>query len=265
MFLSAIESLKYVWNRVNSYTPVFMIFFLAMVYLWTNEDKYVKRYLIYPIAIAVLILLNPVVTWLLIEKLGYNTRVHRFFWIVPVTFILSYICMSILERYKKACFLLAFILVLWVIQGRSFYEDQHYKTENIYKVENEVIEISQAMHEISGAESDTIYINEIHPNYTVRQFDPSLRLVSEPGQMDAIMSAANLKELYENEEEPFNYTIYAYFYGHYSVKEEVLYKAIQNTQIEYLILNYEETDLLDKGWVTLEQVTEHYYIYKVLI
>lgn len=265
MFQSAIESLEYVWNRVNSYTPVFSIFLLMLVYLYIIEDQHAKRYFIYPIIIELLILLNPLVPWILVEKLGYNTRVHRFFWIIPVTFLFAYACIKIMEQYKKSFFLIFFILFLWILQGRGFYEEDHDKTENIYKVENEVLEISHALHEISNLKSNIIYINEIHPNYTLRQYDPSIILIDYPRNFDEAMSEKHLGDWGKREEKPSKYIISSYFYQHNVVEDERLYAAIQNTKINYLILDYEEESLQKKGWITLEKVTENYYIYKVLI
>lgn len=265
MLQSTIESLEYVWNRVNSYTPVFMVFLLALVYLCIAEDNWVKRYLIYPIIIELLILLNPMISWIIVEKLGYNTRVHRFFWGIPVAFLFAYVCIRIMKQYKSSFFLMFLILFLWVIQGRGFYEDEHYRTENIYKIENKVIEISHAMREISDMGRKIIYVNEIHPNYTLRQYDPSLALIDYPRNLDETMSGDDLYYLGESEEEPSKYTISSYFYKHCQVEEERLYAALQNTEIDYLLLDYEESSLQKKGWIVLEKVTENYYIYKVLI
>ena len=79
-------------------------------------------------------------------------------------------------------------MVLWLIQGRTPLDEEHYLTENIYKIENKVVELSKTMHEIDDSEYFKVYINEVHPNYTIPQYDPAFRLISSPRSIDYVMS-----------------------------------------------------------------------------
>lgn len=258
-----LDALEYNWNRVNSYTSIMILLFFALVFLYLKGNKCEKAYFVYPGIFYLFVLLNPVVDWILINRLGFESRMHRFFWALPITFILAYVCLKVCrDKKKQGVFLLGFIMVLWLIQGRTPWDEEHYLTENIYKVENKVVELSKAMHEIDESEYFKVYINEIHPNYTIRQYDPAFQLISVPRSIDYIMSEARLEEL-SKEQPSSQYALAGYFYGHYQVDMEALYGYIKALQIKYLILDYEEKEFVAKGWVELAAKTEDYYIYRV--
>lgn len=261
---SCLQALEYSWNRVGSYTSIMLLLLLSFGYLYIRNDKNEKAYFVYPGLFYLLVLLNPFMEWMLVNRLGFEARVHRFFWIIPITFILAYVCLELCKgRREQGVFLLAFIMVLWFAQGRTPLEEGHYRTKNIYKIEDEVIELSEMMHELDDSESFRVYINEIHPNYTVRQYDPAFVLIDVPRGIEEVMSNPQLKVLGETQTSTY-YVLAGYFYGRYQMNMDALYNSIKNTQIEYLILNYEEKELVTKRWIEFAAKTGHYYIYKVL-
>jgi hypothetical protein len=258
-----LRALEYSWNRIGSYTSVMILLILALGYLFFKNDGNEQKYLVYPGVFYLLVLLNPVAEWLLINPLGFESRVHRFFWVIPITFILAYVSLEIAKKSgKQGIFLIVFIIVLWCVQGRTPLEEEYYRTENIYKIENEIIELSEVMHKVDDEECFRVFINEIHPNYTIRQYDPAFLLIYDIREMDNIMSHHDLEKL--SKEHAFTlYALAGYFYGHYQVDMDALYQYIKNIQIEYLILNYEEKEFVARKWIQLVAKTEHYYIYKV--
>lgn len=259
-----LEVLEYSWNRVNSYTPIIILLLFTLGYLYVKGNPNENEYFVYPGLFYLLILLNPFIEWILVKRLGFESRIHRFFWVIPITFLLAYVSLELYRKKRKQnLFLLVFIMVVWIAQGRTPLEEKSYKTENIYKMENEIIELSKIMHELDDSKYFRVYINEIHPNYMVRQYDPSFGLIDEARVIDDVMSDRDLEQL-SKEQLPTRHVLAGYFYGHYQVNMDILYECIKNFQIEYLVLNYEEKELVTKGWIEFATKTEHYYIYKVL-
>lgn len=260
-----LEVLEYSWNRVNSNTPVMILVIFAFTFLWKKRNREINTYLVYPGALLILLMLNPLMEYIFIDKLGLDDRIHRFYWIIPITFILAFASLELIYKVKaRKGFLFFFILAVWVIIGRNVYDEDHYVTENIYKMEDEVIELSQTMHEIESEDSFRVYINEIHPNYTIRQYDPSFLLIQRPRDLDATMSSPDLESLSTAADAAPYLVLAGYFYGHYSIDLSVVQDAVNYYGIQYLILDYEDLALEMQDWIEPKAETDDYFIYKVI-
>ena len=137
-------------------------------------------------------------------------------------------------------------------------------TENMYKVEDEVIEVSQAMHEVTDAESCKVYFNNVHINYTIRQYDPSFLLLTTARTLDDYMTTLDLETLSTSPDANNLYILSGYFYGHYNIDLSLVQNAVHAYGIEYLILDYQDLALEMQGWVELKAETENYFIYRVV-
>ena len=260
-----VEILEYSWDRVNSNTSIIILVMFALFFLWKKRERQVNTYLVYPGAILILLMLNPFVEYILVERFALDDRIHRFYWVIPFTFVLVFACLELLKKTRaKAGFLLCFVLAVWIIMGRNVYDEEHYVTENIYKVENDVIELSQAMHEVTDAESFKVYFNNVHINYTIRQYDPSFLLLAEARTLDEYMTTLELESLSTSPDASNLYILSGYFYGHYSIDLSLVQNAVNAYGIEYLILDYQDLALEMQGWVDLETETENYFIYRVV-
>lgn len=261
-----LEVLEYSWDRVNSNTPVIILVIFAFFYLWKKKERQINMYLVGPGMLLVLLMLNPFLEYVFVELLGLDDRIHRFYWIIPITFILAFACLELLYTTKaKAGFLLCFVLAVWVVMGRNVYDEEHYVTENIYKIEDKVIELSHTMHEIEDADTFRVFVNEIHPNYTIRQYDPSFLLITRARELDAAMSSQELESLSTvPDASPLN-ILAGYFYGHCSIDLTLVQNAVNAYGIQYLILDYEDLALDMQDWVERVAETDDYYIYKVIV
>ncbi len=260
-----LEILEYSWDRVNSNTPVIILVMFALFYLWKKKDRQVNAYLVYPGAVLILLMLNPFLEYVLVERFGLDDRIHRFYWIIPITFVLAFACLELIRKTKaRAGFLLCFILAVWVIMGRNIYDEEHYATENIYKVEDDVIELSQVMHDVTEAETFRVYFNEVHINYTIRQYDPSFLLIGNARSLDEYMTNLDLEALSTTADASPLYVLSGYFYGRYAIDLTLVQNAVNAYGIEYLILDYQDLALEMQGWAELKAETEHYFIYKVI-
>ena len=102
-----VEILEYSWDRVNSNTPIIILVMFALFFLWKKRERQVNTYLVYPGAILILLMLNPFVEYILVERFALDDRIHRFYWVIPITFVLGFACMELLKKTRaKAGFLL---------------------------------------------------------------------------------------------------------------------------------------------------------------
>ncbi len=101
----------------------------------------------------------------------------RFYWLFPVTIVFAYVAVVLL-RYGKAVWSksLVFVLIFGVMifMGQYMFTDINFVVpENIYKVPNEVVEISD-MIEADG--NTGILVSSFETVDTIRQYDVNIHL-----------------------------------------------------------------------------------------
>lgn len=255
------------WRYVQGNAIFFACFLFCIYYLYTKKNKKINALYVYPAVFYTLILANPLIQWVLLEKLGFGARSHRFFWIYQIPFVIAFVIVECFEKIdskaKKAVFYIAAAAAI-VVFGQNMYEEQHYPTENIYKIEDDAIEISKKLHEIDDSETLTIFINDVHLTYTIRQYDPSLLLKLGRYEFQNIAEAADLKKTGErNKNLQWACQMLGYFRGDHSVDENTLGNIFTEKAFDYIILEYEEKNLVEKDYLSMAGRTENYYIYRV--
>ncbi len=265
---SVFQTFKINWDEKNISAPFIMLFLLGVYYIYRSKEKDIKEIFVYPLVFYGLTIFNPFVHWILIKKMGFAGRSHRFFWILPMVFVLSWLAVEATCRIsdiRKRC-LLWFVLVSGCfLAGRPMTLEEHYRTENIYKVTDEVLDISEKLEELEGENEKRVFFNESHINYIIRQYDPSICLLINPHQFEKLTGIE--EDVYLSN--PENFTdlekLIFYFCNHFS---EISYEFVENelreAEIEYLILNYEEKLLQENQKIQKIDTCGRFYIYKVL-
>ena len=145
------EMLTYYLNVFGN-NHMFLVFCACLVYLFF-ADKARRKTIILPSVLLILVIFNPPLYAFVWSRL--LVRVYwRMFWILPVIPVIAYTMVHLVFHLKEraaAVFALTACLLL-VIHGRSYVyngEETSFRTAtNIYKLPQEVIEVSDKLMEL---------------------------------------------------------------------------------------------------------------------
>lgn len=119
---------------------IVMLFFL----LWPRNFK-LKQYFLYPSIVILIFINNPLCIYYIVESglLSYN-RYVRLYWLLPVTFILAYLCVKLVTKAKNWRRIVVALICAGIIiyTGSYMFTNESYtKMTNLYKLPDDVIEI----------------------------------------------------------------------------------------------------------------------------
>lgn len=156
---------------------------LVLVLAWKRRDALslrLRRYIVWPSVVLLVLLLNPVVAHLLVTKYE-ETRSLRFFWLVPVTLLLAAVTVLLVDwlprRYQKILAAVAVPFVLLAFSDgfshlRVTWQNQF---TNWYKVPEVVIRLDDwILNDDAGLEKTAVFPTPV--NLWVRQYRPEIEL-----------------------------------------------------------------------------------------
>lgn len=132
----------------------FSIYIFAIIYILKNKKGTKKYVLGYMPIIVFITAFNPFIVSEVVEKLELMDRYYRYNWILPVSLTISIVLVDIIFRSQKVfdklvIFFLIFLLICSA--GVRFEYDHDGGRENIYKINDEVIEVSDIIHNYTDA------------------------------------------------------------------------------------------------------------------
>lgn len=163
-----------VWQDISGSGMLVALYVCALFFLFFQEKETYKRILlVYLPAFWIALLLLPI-TYRVIASVIDEELYYRFFWMLPMTLVIAYACVQLYHLYrgkyrKIVALLLAFVLV---VSGNFVYDNWRYsKTENIYHVPQEVVDICDFIH-AEGREVMALFPMELMQY--VRQYDSTI-------------------------------------------------------------------------------------------
>lgn len=230
--------------RLTRIGDTLLVFFTIAGYFYMYQDKneVVKKTLVFPAVFYTILVLNPLSSYILAFKLGFDTRMARFLWMFPMALVLGYVLIRLLEEVSptwKKGFLVLFLL--WITFFTKYKDTVSYSTENIFKVTDELLSVTELLHESGYEEGEIVFFENWNLYATVRQYDPSIRVAASwEGELDDIRPSGKGE----------NY-------------EELFLSTIQGRNIVYLVL-YQETSMLSELEV-MEYIgkTEKFKVYRI--
>ncbi len=258
------------WNEKNASLPFIMLYIFAVYFLWQKKGKKIKEIFVYPAIIYACTVFNPFIHWILIEKLQFSGRTHRFFWVVPMVLVLAYTGIELLGGIKetgKRWGFCAIVVGICVFAGSPMLYEEHYQTENIYKVTDTLVDVSAYLKTIRGTKEKRVFFNDDHMAYMARQYDPSLVLVLDTRNLEKLKEMT--KDGYTDEEVLSRisnaYAMVCYFCKYFQVEDtDRIVAEIQNVSPEYIILDYQDQKMETTGIIQLLDNVDGYYIYEVV-
>ena len=204
---------------------VFFVFFVlsviaAAIFLKTRWKKGLFAYLLF----LALTAFNPILVIPLVNWLALDDEYYRFIWLLPVTVLIAWLAVYLVERVSKPV-LRAVVCVLCIIvlafPGKSILSRGLESAENLYKIPDEVVEVSQKLHALAeeNGDEELRVVSDFDLVVTLNQYDPSIfQIVS--------YADVNLLSTYDNPEE------YENTFPPYLKSQMHIYQTLYN-QVEY--------------------------------
>ena len=187
------EMLKTYFEWMDQPVKIILIGFVLVMLYYCAKGSIKERcfYGIY-FAVLVVICLNPWIARYLVDKWGFFTRYFRFFWLIPVSMGYSYFFVQMYKKCdeKKRVVLYVIIAVLFIYSCYLLMKETKFSdiytgdtqpntgmipVDNIYKVEDDLIEASYIIEKDSGDSATlkkTLYDRAVY--IEMRTYDPAL-------------------------------------------------------------------------------------------
>ncbi len=263
------------FKRFQGEGVFFVPFVIAVIaFLWISGKKARRSAGGYLLVLG-LSVYNPLVITFIIEKLHLSDEYYRFLWMLPVTVFLAWFAAWLVRRFSKPLLqagVCAACMLLLALPGKSILARGLAVAENIYKIPDEVMEISAVLHEISGKEEITVYA-DFDLAVLFNQYDPSCHMVMSYGDVADFKSDTYDEEMtavYDGIFPPefiskwFLYQIYER--NHLGSEIPPLARSLAWLGTEYVVLNKDDAMLeytLEQNCVPVHE-TQTYIIMQFL-
>lgn len=167
------------WENI----PFFWIYLIGILFLFlvfrkegTSEKKLFLPYTVF----LFLTIFNPVLVKVFYGKMNSDAVYYRFFWLLPVSLVLGYLCTEavFLKKSRTWKALTALLLTGAVILfGNPVMNlpGELKKPENMYRMSPSVFAVCKAIHEDTEEEQPKVIVDS-SMHMLIRQYDPSIRL-----------------------------------------------------------------------------------------
>lgn len=126
-------------------------FIIMLFVFFLPENQRLKRYILYPSAVILFIINNPLSITLIVQSgLMSSNRYVRLYWLIPFAFMGAYLCCLLIEKgLKWRKYVLAVLcVVVIIITGKYMFTQENYMPKtNLYNLPDAVIEICDFIEE----------------------------------------------------------------------------------------------------------------------
>lgn len=249
--------------RYNGSTGYLVLYFAALIFILIKGTEKEKKIFI-PMSVLMLITVyNPLFPHILCLFADINSEYYRFFWMSPVIILVPYVLTKMVIylkedkiQNKKTVIVLA-ILIL-ACSSKSVFTSGIKIPENRFKMPNELIEISEIIHNDSENEYSKAFF-EFEYNMQIRQYDGKMLLTIDREDYIYAMSNEYTQEMIDSDEFP-QYRILAALFRYQDVDIDRLLEAFESTKTEYIVLTTGSTmipALLDAGLTEVAKTKGH--------
>ena len=228
------QGLRFIWDCFVKYQGTWAYLLLGalavvLVLLYRKKEA-AFLFLWYPL-VLLLTVFNPFLMNRIIVKMDFESEFYRFFWLVPLPFLLAYILVESGVRLKKG-WKRASLRQLATVSI----------PKNVYKVEDDLLAVSELIHRDSTEEEPKVAF-PLEYNLQARQYDPSLHLTIERNKM-LFWLGINTAGSYTDENVSYRYQsdIMDVIYGGQNTDPVTLRIALNRTRTDYLVA-YKKNDI----------------------
>ena len=235
------NGIGYLLKTLGMYTSGtgFFAMYLIGVLTVLVAGKKRDRQLFLPQAVMLLVTVyNPLTPLILDRIFDVSGEYYRLFWIAPVIILVPYVCAMIMTRENKGWENVIFavlIIAMFIVGGNYVYAKGYDAVENIYKIPDELIGISDIIHR----DSDTEYVRaffEYEYNMEIRQYDPKMLLPVDREDYIYAVNYSYTDEMLSDEGKPSD-RLLALLVRNQKISKDDLTEALEATDTSYVVLS----------------------------
>ncbi|MDO4188954.1 MAG: hypothetical protein Q4D29_08165 [Lachnospiraceae bacterium] len=226
-------------SRYNGSTGYLMLFFAMLLFIIVKGSEKEKKIFVPMSVLSVATVYNPVFPHMITLFTKIDSEYYRFFWITPVVILVPYIMTKLVImlmdgkiKYRKTVIVLLVLAIL--LSSGSVFNSGMRIAENKYKIPDELIEISEIIHNDSDKEYPKAFL-EFEYNMQMRQYDPKMLLTIDREDYLYAVSKEYTTEMVDSDEKP-QYRLLAGLVRYQKVNNEKLVEALEMTDTEYVVL-----------------------------
>jgi len=244
-------------------------FFVLIIMLLSQKYQTAQFFSLYTLFL-ILTIFNPIAVKLVFGSLGMDNVYYRFFWLLPINIVIAYGIVWLISTQKKRLFSFGMAILcmgMIVFLGQPVVKKEMILDvpDNLYMVSDEVLEVSEHLHQYSEDETPKAAVSD-ELLMVIRQYDASIELSVQRDYLLAWRGMPDFQWIKRrsdySEQEIIMKTIYA---GDITEPDKFL-TALNNTETQFVVVAksvgiHEFLISLDMEY-TAE--TESYIIYKVV-
>ncbi len=242
----------------------FLLYLAALLFVLIAGTKREKQLFLPSALLLFLTVYNPVFPMVLNKIFDVNKEYYRFFWIAPVVIIIPYVCARLIMMQDKVYRRIAFVIVMFAVlclSGTFIYAGGYQRTDNIYKMPDELLEISELIHEDAKTEYPKVLM-EYNYNMEMRQYDPTILLTIDREDYLYVVSQEYTQEMLDDDAYP-QYKLLELLIRHGDISEEMFRQALEQTKTEYMVVSKGNaiTPFFEQAGFRIVAQTENHVIY----
>lgn len=221
--------------------PLFVMSFILLLKSW-NKEKRCVSFLV--IGISILFLYNGIV-YSVSQLVGEENTYYRFFWICPMILVISVAIIKLFFEVKMSGRVMLAIMLLVMCFGFSSRPVSNWVDipENVYQIDTDVIQVSDAVMQITGNKKTTLIDNGDIAD-TIRQYNAKIGFTE--------LNVADL----------------SYILGGYNTNYlgRFLMDFLRTNKSEFVVLKKEQLSVcsvIETAGLDCVAETDNYYIYKM--
>lgn len=242
-----------------------LLYVCGILFVLLKGDDEEKEIFIPGAVLMMVTVYNPIAPLILDKFFDVSSEFYRLFWITPVIvlvpFVISKITSGLKDTHEKIVSAVFVIAVLFL--GGSFvYNTGIPFAQNRYKIPDELIEISEMIHEDSGTEYTKAFF-EYEYNMEIRQYDPKMLLTIDREEYIYAVNYSYTDEMLNDEATPVN-KILAVLVRNQDVDTGAFTDALEATKTRYIVLmkGHFQTNYLKKAGLKLVGESEMHNIFR---
>ncbi|MCR5687550.1 MAG: hypothetical protein K6G58_05975 [Lachnospiraceae bacterium] len=233
------NGIGYLFKCLNLYTSgtgFFVMYLFCLAYVFIKGSTKVREMFIPNAVVLMITVYNPFVPIVLDRIFDVSSEYYRLFWIAPVIILVPYVLTTVImdEKCTSRKVLYAILTAAMFILGGNFVYSGGHAAQNIYKIDDELIEISDLIHEDSGTEYTRAFF-EYGYNMEIRQYDPKMLLAIDREQYLYAVNYSYTDEMLSDDGMP-EYKILAVLVRNQNVDEGDFTDALIKTATPYVVL-----------------------------
>ncbi|MCR4738995.1 MAG: hypothetical protein K5886_01890 [Lachnospiraceae bacterium] len=264
VFEKGIGYLEEVLSYYTGGCAYLLLYVLCLAVLYIRGTEREKKIFIPQGVFLLLTVYNPVAPLLLDRFFDVNSEYYRFFWLAPLLILIPFVFSDFILKAEKGESITVILILAAVLlmSGDFVYKNGIRLAENIYKMPDELISVSELIHEDTDKEYPKAFL-EYEYNMQMRQYDPKILLTVD--REDYLYAVTNnfTDEMLKDETHP-QYKIIAALVKYQEVQEEEFKNAMEATHTEYVVLDKQNLrlDYLENCGLKKTGETENHYIYR---